>query len=106
DEPSIEPSAAHGSRHVLRFTAYPSRLLPHIARLASLGWLANSNAYLLLLVVAYMAYIAAVGGDWLPEGRFVVPLIPLLVLLAQAGLSRLAGHGRWGLALATALLAL
>jgi hypothetical protein len=81
-------------------------LLPQVARFVSLHWLANPQAYLLLLVLAYLAYIAAVGGDWLPEARFVVPLIPLLALLAQAGLAQLAERGRWGLALAAALLAL
>jgi len=59
-----------------------------------------------LIALAYIAYIAVVGGDWLPEARFVVPLIPLFALLAQAGLIRLAGYGRWGAALAVALLIL
>jgi hypothetical protein len=67
--------------------------------------ISNPVAYVAMLVVVYSAYIAAVGGDWLPEARFVVPIIPLLALLAQAGLGWIAAWGRWGALLAGALLA-
>jgi arabinofuranosyltransferase len=106
DSTVIEPSSAHSSRHVLHFTPYPTRFLLRTSRFTSLTWLANPTAYLALIVLAYLAYIAAVGGDWLPEARFVVPLIPLFALLAQAGLTWLAGRGRWGPALAAMLLCL
>jgi hypothetical protein len=68
--------------------------------------ISSSVAYVVALVGVYSAYIAAVGGDWLPEARFVVPIIPLLALLAQAGLGQLAAWGRWGMVVAGALLAL
>jgi hypothetical protein len=39
---------------------------------------------LLGMVVAYVAYIAYVGGDW-SVGRFFVPIMPLVYILASAG---------------------
>ncbi len=84
----------------------PERTPQHPVRPALCGRLSHPNAYLALVVLAYCGYIVAVGGDWLPGARFVVPLIPLMALLAQAGLGWLARRGRWGTALAGALLAL
>jgi hypothetical protein len=40
------------------------------------------------VVALHAAYVVAVGGDWMPEWRFVLPVLPLLALLAQAGLWR------------------
>jgi arabinofuranosyltransferase len=87
-------SAVGGQRLSSRFTSHVSRFTSH------------PNTYLALVVLAYSGYIVAVGGDWLPGSRFVVPLVPLLVLLAQAGLAWLAQRGRWGAVLAGTLLAL
>jgi arabinofuranosyltransferase len=42
-------------------------------------------SYLVLIVVAYGAYIAYVGGDW-SVGRFFVPLMPLFYALLAGGL--------------------
>jgi hypothetical protein len=47
--------------------------------------------YLLLMVGAYTAYIAYVGGDW-SVGRFFALLMPLFYLLVARGLASL---GRW-----------
>ncbi|MFH1277727.1 MAG: hypothetical protein ABIK65_05060 [Candidatus Eisenbacteria bacterium] len=43
----------------------------------------------LLVLAAYLAYVVVVGGDSLPFYRFLVPAIPLLAVLAVAGLDRL-----------------
>ncbi len=40
----------------------------------------------LLLVVAYIAYVWIVGGDYEPTGRFHMPVLVLLYLLFQEGL--------------------
>lgn len=40
------------------------------------------------IVAAHGAYVVAVGGDWMPAARFVLPVLPLLLLLAQGGLWR------------------
>jgi hypothetical protein len=46
---------------------------------------------LLAFVVAYGAFIFAGGGDWMPMQRFLAHILPLLVVLAHAGLMLAAG---------------
>lgn len=36
---------------------------------------------LILYASGHLAYAACVGGDWMPYGRFVLPAVPLLVVL-------------------------
>jgi hypothetical protein len=60
-------------------------------------WLASADIYLVMLAGIYSSYIVAVGGDWMPGWRFVVPLVPLFALLAQRGLQLLLHHNRWWL---------
>ena len=43
-----------------------------------------------VIVAAYFAYVAAVGGDYMPMYRFFVPVAPLIALLWGAGF-----HGAW-----------
>ena len=43
------------------------------------------SSYLILIVLAYGAYIGYVGGDW-SVGRFFVPLMPLYCTLLAGGL--------------------
>ena len=45
-----------------------------------------------VLVACYLLYIVAVGGDHFPGGRFFVPLLAPLALLAVFSLERLAGY--------------
>ena len=42
--------------------------------------------YVLLIVLPYAAYVVYVGGDFMTFGRFLVPLLPLLMLFTQEGL--------------------
>jgi hypothetical protein len=42
------------------------------------------------LVVAYVLFVAASGGDWMPGYRFLVPFLPLLWLLVCDALDALA----------------
>jgi hypothetical protein len=54
----------------------------------------------------FALYIVVVGGDWMPGARFVVPIVPLLVLLIAwggGGLMRRAGRGLSLVLLATLL---
>ena len=59
-------------------------------------------------VVLFALYVVYVGGDFLPHGRFFVPLLPLAFLLACEGFLTLFGTSRaacaGGLAVALALL--
>ncbi|GAB4326044.1 MAG: hypothetical protein Kow0059_22340 [Candidatus Sumerlaeia bacterium] len=58
----------------------------------------------------YLAFIAGVGGDWMPMGRFVVHILPLLAVLAAAGYMGVlipplaASPPRWPRAAGTAVL--
>jgi hypothetical protein len=43
-------------------------------------------SYVLLLALTYMAYVVAVGGDFMGGGRFFVPVLPLLMFWVQEAL--------------------
>jgi hypothetical protein len=48
------------------------------------------------LAVSGLGFVLLSGGDWMENGRFIVPFVPLLVLLVVAGLERLpAAPGNW-----------
>jgi hypothetical protein len=49
------------------------------------GLLSRSRRTALALVVALVVGVAAVGGDWMPGWRFLVPVWPLTVWLAARG---------------------
>jgi arabinofuranosyltransferase len=40
----------------------------------------------LVTVVAQLAYVVKIGGDWMPFGRFVLPVVPLMVILVVGAL--------------------
>jgi len=48
-------------------------------------------------VLLHLAYVVRVGGDWMPFGRFVLPAVPLLVVLVGVGSEDLIGRlvARW-----------
>ena len=64
----------------------------------------RTGSALWLIIAAQVAFIARVHNDWMPAGRFVVPMLPAMVVLAVMGISRAAEvlpFGRWlGFALA------
>lgn len=45
--------------------------------------------YLFINVMAYLLFMFASGGDWMPAQRFAVHILPLIYLLTAAGLNRL-----------------
>ncbi len=81
-----------------------------------LGWhrraLRHGQAMLLLMVSAYLLYVVRTGGDWMPEQRFLVPVIPLcLLLMMRAVISHESAitawpHYRWSLWVALIFFAL
>ena len=40
---------------------------------------------LLVFVALHLAYVQRAGGDWMPYGRFVLPLLPVALVLAAWG---------------------
>jgi arabinofuranosyltransferase len=48
----------------------------------------------------HLVYVVQVGGDWMPFGRFVLPVVPLLVVLVGVAVEELIGRAaraRWWL---------
>ncbi len=48
---------------------------------------------LLSFVIAYSSFVVVSGGDWMEGGRFLVPLIPLIILMATPSIIRLKKTG-------------
>lgn len=46
-------------------------------------------------VVAYLSFILLVGGDWMSGGRFFAHVMPLLAIVAAAGLTHRVQSERW-----------
>jgi hypothetical protein len=63
-----------------------SRLWVASAGAAVLLWRRRRLALsLLVFALVQIGYAAQVGGDWMPFGRFVLPVVPLMVALLVAG---------------------
>ncbi len=59
-----------------------------LAPLALLALAARKRIAALLLVVfvaLHLAYVVRAGGDWMPYGRFLLPLLPVALVLAAWG---------------------
>jgi arabinofuranosyltransferase len=80
-----------GTLYVLRFVREQCNpALLTLAVLAVVPARGRSVAALLWIVIGGQALFAvAVGGDWMPNHRFMAPVLPLLFLLQQRGLMRL-----------------
>jgi hypothetical protein len=68
--------------------------------LVALPWLAWRRRVIPMLlglyVAIHLAYVVRVGGDWMPFGRFVLPIVPLLpVLFAAAAEDLIERSARW-----------
>ena len=64
-----------------------SLVLAPLALLALLGKAGKRTGALLLLafVAVHLAYVERAGGDWMPYGRFLLPLLPVTLVLAAWG---------------------
>ena len=66
----------------------PALLLIGVALWRSPG--RDGLRFFLCLCAAQLVYVVAVGGDWMGAGRFILPILPFLYLLAAAPFPRLA----------------
>ncbi len=57
---------------------FPLTLIPALRRSAS-------GLVVACFVGAHLYYVRSVGGDWMPYGRFILPVIPLVAALAAWG---------------------
>jgi arabinofuranosyltransferase len=51
-----------------------------------------------ILCVVHVGYVVHVGGDWMPFGRFLLPILPALVALMATGVAAAASWPRWSAA--------
>lgn len=51
-----------------------------------LGRSTDAIRQLAWVVLAHLGYVTAVGGDWMPHFRFLLPVLPLHYLLVQEGI--------------------
>jgi hypothetical protein len=79
-----------GLRYLYAFALEPSTWW--LAAFASLARWQRRSAVVPLLLVIYVAYIVAVGGDVFAHYRFFVPIVPALCAAAAAGMARFAGR--------------
>jgi len=64
---------------------------PVLWSLATAGaWLTRAQKRTIPLVVTvflYLSYVVVVGGDFKPTGRFIIPVLPLIAVLAQGSIA-------------------
>jgi hypothetical protein len=110
-EPVSLERLAVGAQYVAREGGVPSLVAAAaLAMLAARGAWMRRDAPVLqalaALAAAQLTFVVAVGGDWMEGGRFLVPVLPAVIVLAAAGAAEL--PRRWpgaALALLAALLA-
>jgi hypothetical protein len=79
-----------GAKYLFEFfKSYGGPVVPFLA-LVPLFWGPPSSAvqYLACLAAAYLGFVIWVGGDNFAEFRFIVPILPILYLLAAEGAVR------------------
>lgn len=85
-----------GAKYVFEFfRSYGGAALPFLA-VVPLFWGAPSRGvqYVAWQTAAYLTFVVWVGGDNFSDFRFIVPVLPLLYLLATDGVVRTAGELR------------
>lgn len=92
------PGLLHGLDYVGKGAQALRGLLLPAAAGALLGWRSPGHRPLVLFAVAgvaaWCAYVAAIGGDYFPRQRVLLPVLLPLVALAAAGIAALAAGGR------------
>ncbi len=85
-----------GAMYLLRFLKeqwYPALFALSILPLVHAG--ERPVAVLLWMIIGgQVAFAVAVGGDWMPNHRFLAPVLPFVLLLQQRGLVHLAASVR------------
>jgi arabinofuranosyltransferase len=87
-----------GAKYLFEFLRYHGGAILPVLALAPLvrrrvpRWI----GYLATLLAAHLAFVVWVGGDNMAQFRFMVPVLPLLYLLAQEGVRLLPGLVRGG----------
>jgi arabinofuranosyltransferase len=83
-----------GIEYVLEEVA-SARLVLVFPAIGLLLWRRRSDLLpMMLFVLGHLAYVAQVGGDWMPFGRFVLPVIPLALALEAAAAVELVSLAR------------
>jgi len=83
-----------GLQYVLQELAGSGLLFALVPAGLLLAWRRPETRPLLLFLVIDLAYVAAAGGDWMPFGRFVLPVVPLALAVVVLGAAELVAAGR------------
>ncbi|MBJ75827.1 MAG: hypothetical protein CMJ98_02295 [Planctomycetes bacterium] len=81
-----------GLSYVWEFFENRALLLALCMMPLALSRVSNLGRYLIWAVGIQLAYVGFVGGDWMPNHRFLYHVLPLVILLAQEGTWNLWGH--------------
>jgi arabinofuranosyltransferase len=81
---------ARGREYVLGEITGSLSVLGLFAGVGLLGARRWAALPLVACAVAHLAYVAGVGGDWMPFGRFILPVTPVLTALLVAGCGEIA----------------
>lgn len=97
---------ARGLYHMLKFFAYGGGIFYYVpAVIFSFAAIRNPDiASLIAVIISYIAFNILSSGDWMVYSRFMVPVVPLLMILNSAGLIWLFGKIRQGRAIVLAVI--
>jgi len=76
-----------GLKYLLSFASAGSQFVLILAVVPFvLGRASKPIRFVAWVVCGHLLYVVAVGGDWMPYFRFILPVLPLLFLLMQEGI--------------------
>lgn len=52
----------------------------------------KDNIHIILTIILTFAYIIYIGGDWIHNDRFNIPLLPMLIFFASIGFAQISKH--------------
>lgn len=84
------PNIIHGSQYLA--AAFTTAFLWPALAFAAYGTLKNAVLTLAAALAIYLSFIVAVGGDFVQAGRFFVPAMPLMCVIAAIGISATKFH--------------
>ncbi len=93
--------ALRGMQYLYRFSSFSGYAVLIVGLLLGMRRALQDFRFGLIVAgsVAYLAFIVASGGDWMPHFRFFVPILPFLIIMSvteSAGfIHALAISGRW-----------
>ena len=84
---ALIPKSVNGSRYLSEFFAenWQFALVLPVAAVALAGT-QKKIRFVAWVALGHLTYVFAIGGDWMPFFRFILPVLPLLFFLVQEGI--------------------